>query len=216
MSRPRKKGPAHVPPSPEELSNGSYLSCIGCERQWPLRLTVPSLDRCVNCAREWWRMERAARIGSRWKKYGLSRNDVAEMLEAQESECAICARGISMRNCHVDHDHGSGAVRALLCRRCNTSIGHFNDDADLLRKAAQYIERHSGKTKARRPRIMRSIPSIPLRPRKPHHFVTRSGERINLNDPSLIERLKDDIELKRELDAYIAHKIASSRSDQKE
>lgn len=202
----------HVPPSAEELSSGSFLRCIGCERDWPLRLTVPSLDRCVNCAREWWRMERKARSGARWKKYGLSHNDVLEMLEAQENACAICACEMSTRSCHVDHDHDSGAVRALLCRRCNTSIGHFEDDPDLLRKAARYIERHRGKTKARRPKVMRAVPSIPLRPRKPHHFVTRSGERIDLNDPSLLERLKDDKELQRELDAYVTHKVVSART----
>lgn len=201
----------HIPPSSEELSSGSFLCCIGCEREWPLRLTVPSLDRCVNCAREWWRSEREARVGSRWKKYGLSHNDVAEMLEAQGNTCAICSSKISSRGCHVDHDHKSGAVRALLCRRCNTSLGYFDDDPDILRKAAHYIERHRGQIKSRRPRIMRAIPVIPLRPRKPHHFVTRSGERIDLSDPSLLGRLKDDKELERELDAYLTHKIASGR-----
>jgi hypothetical protein len=45
---------------------------------------------------------------------------------------------------HVDHDHITGRVRALLCSGCNTGIGHLQDDPDVLRRAADYIEQHRG------------------------------------------------------------------------
>jgi hypothetical protein len=37
----------------------------------------------------------------------------------------------------------TGKVRDLLCTRCNTGIGQFQEDPDALRRAANYLERHN-------------------------------------------------------------------------
>jgi hypothetical protein len=44
---------------------------------------------------------------------------------------------------HIDHDHKSGKVRGLLCSCCNTGIGFLKDDPRIMRKAADYVERHA-------------------------------------------------------------------------
>ena len=62
------------------------------------------------------------------------------MLAAQGGLCAICMTAPAN---HVDHDHASGAVRALLCFNCNGGLGQFKDDPDVLRAAADYVEFHA-------------------------------------------------------------------------
>ena len=62
------------------------------------------------------------------------------MLEAQGGVCAICRAAPAA---HVDHDHETGAVRALLCFNCNGGLRQFRDDPSLLFQAAFYLRHPS-------------------------------------------------------------------------
>ena len=62
------------------------------------------------------------------------------MHAAQGGVCAICRTAPAE---HVDHDHATGAVRALLCFNCNGGLGQFRDDPSLLYVAAFYLENHA-------------------------------------------------------------------------
>jgi hypothetical protein len=73
------------------------------------------------------------------RRYGITAKDADAMLAAQAGVCAICLRAPAG---HVDHDHETGAVRALLCFNCNGGLGQFKDDPAVLRAAADYIEEH--------------------------------------------------------------------------
>ncbi|MBM3661163.1 MAG: hypothetical protein FJW95_16895 [Actinobacteria bacterium] len=63
------------------------------------------------------------------------------MLEAQGGGCAICGRpepeGGSL---HVDHDHETGAVRGLLCFRCNGALGNLDENVERLADAIAYLD----------------------------------------------------------------------------
>lgn len=72
---------------------------------------------------------------------GVTEADYRRMLEAQGGVCAICGGTPELRNYAVDHDHATGRVRGLLCRRCNLGVGYFLDRPDLLRAAINYLER---------------------------------------------------------------------------
>lgn len=39
-----------------------------------------------------------------------------------------------------DHDHTTGIIRGILCHRCNTALGWFNDDPGMLQRARFYLE----------------------------------------------------------------------------
>lgn len=72
-------------------------------------------------------------------EYGLSRADYDAMLESQGGVCLICAEAPEGKPLFVDHCHFTGAVRGLLCTRCNTGVGMFRDNPDLMLAAAAYV-----------------------------------------------------------------------------
>lgn len=79
------------------------------------------------------------------RRYGITRADYDRLMANQEGRCAICGRvpeGDSAypRLC-VDHEHGTGVIRGLLCDPCNRGLGDFGDNAEWLRRAAAYLER---------------------------------------------------------------------------
>jgi hypothetical protein len=74
-----------------------------------------------------------------YRRYKLTRNAVDEMRAAQEDRCAICGDPSPQ---HLDHDHSTGAIRRLLCQRCNHGLGLFRDDPYLLHVAALYVSGH--------------------------------------------------------------------------
>lgn len=82
------------------------------------------------------------------RRYGVDTDWYFETLERQGGGCAICGARPNGRRLHVDHDHShcsSGkacaqCVRGLLCSSCNTGIGNFRDNVDLLKAAIGYLE----------------------------------------------------------------------------
>lgn len=58
--------------------------------------------------------------------------------------CEVCDRLITGKNAHADHDHETGEFRGWLCHTCNRGMGFFGDGPELLRAAADYLERNRG------------------------------------------------------------------------
>lgn len=87
---------------------------------------------------------RSVRSSTIKAKYGIDQDRFEEMLAAQGGQCAICGATSPRlswgKHLHIDHCHETGKVRGLLCQPCNTSLGRFGDNPDLLRKAAEYVE----------------------------------------------------------------------------
>lgn len=75
------------------------------------------------------------------------------MLAAQNHLCALCGEDCSADPV-LDHNHKTGAIRAVLHRQCNAFLGRFENNAarhcvkqeqlaSFLRSAACYIDAHS-------------------------------------------------------------------------
>ena len=65
-------------------------------------------------------------------RYGMNRLQILEMYESQNGKCKLCDEEIQFgrykkTSVHVDHCHDTGRVRGMLCLRCNTVLGMYEN-----------------------------------------------------------------------------------------
>lgn len=72
-----------------------------------------------------------------WTDYRISLEEYQNLLTRFNNCCAIC--GNSKQLC-VDHDHLSGKIRGIICKRCNTAIGRLGDNEEGLTRALDYLK----------------------------------------------------------------------------
>jgi len=81
------------------------------------------------------------------QNYNLTSEQVDGMIARQGGRCAICSRTPEPdslgRTLRVDHCHDTDKVREMLCNLCNTALGKFKDDVDILQNAITYLEEHN-------------------------------------------------------------------------
>jgi hypothetical protein len=138
--------------------------CLRCDQVKPLTAFRPrrqvfgmgTESWCRPCANAYEMERRNARetyeqrrdINLRYN-HGISLDEYDSMHAEQGGVCAICGlpetRVFKGRvgKLHVDHNHVTGRLRALLCRACNNGLGSFGDDVERLKAAIAYIERHA-------------------------------------------------------------------------
>ncbi len=77
--------------------------------------------------------------------YKITEEQYQDMLLLQNNSCAICGAHTAggKGSWHVDHNHTTNKVRGLLCHKCNTGLGLFSDNPDLLTKAREYLLEHN-------------------------------------------------------------------------
>jgi hypothetical protein len=84
---------------------------------------------------------------NRWlRRYGVTKEEFIGMFQNQEGLCAVCARLLCfacpercVSGACIDHDHGTGKVRGILCASCNEGIGKLRDSAQLAKNASIYL-----------------------------------------------------------------------------
>jgi hypothetical protein len=102
------------------------------------------------------RLKRYRKSADLKKQFGIGLDDYNRLHAAQEGRYAVCLQP-ETQQCYrtgepymlaVDHCHKSGAVRQLLCSRCNRTLGMVGDSVDLLDAMIAYIKKHSqGRTR---------------------------------------------------------------------
>ena len=119
-----------------------------------LRHTMAPRRPCKACILQDKRARYAAQDGDRVshaqvlrEKYQLTSAEYDRMMVQQDGRCAICrqpetmrGRGGLPRRLAVDHDHRTGAVRKLLCHRCNLVTRAVEENPDLLEKVRAYLD----------------------------------------------------------------------------
>lgn len=102
-------------------------------------------DRLAAAKRDWYKRNRAQHAAyNRAKKYGITPEEYDALVAAAGGRCEICGRSQEDdgRDLNVDHDHETGKVRGLLCKRCNLALGYLGDDPALAARAADYLKSH--------------------------------------------------------------------------
>lgn len=135
---------------PERIHRARGM-CAACYDRWLYANSKRNRQTKLKNAKMWkaaneQKVKTLARNSKLKHKYGITAADYDVMLTAQSSQCAICKRsGIPL---HVDHDHSSGAVRELLCLRCNGSLAWveaFLTNQSFMVAALRYLEKHAKK-----------------------------------------------------------------------
>jgi hypothetical protein len=83
-------------------------------------------------------------------KFGITEAEYNSILESQNGLCAICGQPETRKKfgkptkLAVDHNHKTGAIRQLLCSRCNVVIGKIEENPILCDKIKDYLLKHNG------------------------------------------------------------------------
>lgn len=74
------------------------------------------------------------------KKYGISVEEYDKQFKEQNGRCYLCNSQGERRRLNVDHCHKTGAVRKLLCDKCNLALGLVDDSVELLENFIRYLK----------------------------------------------------------------------------
>lgn len=135
---------------PREPIEG-HLWCTTCRTELPLK----EFWRDKNAPSGYARVCRGCKLDLRVAAdYGISGEMYRSLVKEQGGVCRICGKvetathqSGAVRRLSVDHDHRccpgkkscGKCVRGLLCARCNSAIGLFDEDPAILHAAVQYL-----------------------------------------------------------------------------
>ena len=123
-------------------------------------------------------------------KFGLTRDQWMQMRADCDDLCQICGKPETVTNnaktntinLTIDHDHKTGAVRGLLCVRCNFGLSHIDASEEWLERASSYLKR-SRKLSLRSPegiqralRIMREYLDLRLEMNDYHGIMDAAAD----------------------------------------
>lgn len=131
-------------------SSGLQSQCLPCQRERDRDRYQRHREKRKAAQAAYWASlppdERTTRNRLYYLKlnYGLSPEQFAEMLAAQNGVCALCDKpqvGVrkNKQTLQVDHCHKTGRVRGLLCNECNTALGRLGDCEEGLLRALAYV-----------------------------------------------------------------------------
>lgn len=79
-------------------------------------------------------------------QYGITLEQRNEIIRAQNNKCKICLDNLNILDTkiiHVDHNHNTGKIRGVLCKKCNSMLGLSRERKDILLNAIQYLKENS-------------------------------------------------------------------------
>lgn len=144
------------------MTAAGIKTCSACKKALPIEFFTKSkgyrdgrMGQCTPCRGAKWREHLRAHPEKRPKsskptpaqsrashikrRYGLTLAEEANLKEKQGGCCAICGEREPL---NIDHCHATGAVRGLLCNRCNLGLGAVGDNLNGIMRFVSYLEKH--------------------------------------------------------------------------
>ncbi len=125
----------------DEAYSGDTKRCSGCRQVLPIDRfgfnKSKSLGRACTC-------KKCLKVHNSKMRELHDRHKLPE-----EHSCPICQKtaehlyspGMGNKTpFRLDHDHITGNFRGFLCDSCNTGLGKFRDDPDLMQRAIDYLK----------------------------------------------------------------------------
>jgi hypothetical protein len=131
--------------SPDKRTrDGCQSKCRSCMADIQYLYRVENQEKTNREARESYdrrknssKYNTSVRASTAKRLYGLT---LAEYDAMMAGPCGIC--GVHTDSMHLDHDHATGKPRGGLCREHNIGLGYFQDNPEMLERAAQYLRDH--------------------------------------------------------------------------
>lgn len=107
-------------------------------------------NKCKLCVKDYDKNNPIKQNTTLIKRYGSSFIEYHQILQLQNNQCAICKITLeelkkrnpqNQKSLALDHCHKTNKIRGVLCGKCNIGLGYFDDNPELLEKAAQYLRR---------------------------------------------------------------------------
>ena len=138
------------------LREGKYLRCRLCAMEKTISYQKRNLDKIkVIKKRHYDKHATQERENSLLRQKGsITKDEYYKLIDDQGNNCAICNKPetrVTVKGSDrvtklvLDHCHKSNKIRGLLCFKCNSALGFFNDDIQVISNAADYLRRHHGK-----------------------------------------------------------------------
>jgi hypothetical protein len=122
--------------------------CVECQRQEMRERYWENPSLCIAKVREWTKAnsEKRRLYSKEYKKskpttFFVNRRREQDAGRPRPQVCDICAKPNQIKKpIYWDHCHKTGKFRGWICHRCNTILGKVDDNAEMLRKMADYLE----------------------------------------------------------------------------
>lgn len=133
------------------MHKGDILDCLSCSESFIVKRTTQKYCSPVCRLKDNYVRNRNKQLNRGYqlkKRYNIEEQLYFELVEKQNNLCAICkqpetyqVKGKNIQPLSIDHDHSTGKIRGLLCRKCNMALGLFNDNILQLNKAIAYLKK---------------------------------------------------------------------------
>lgn len=135
---------AGIPQRAKKFNEDGQIWCARCAEYLPAnRFRVFKTGKkagqpatyCRRCSKAYAHEQRLKNV------FGITAEQYDELLRIQDGRCAICRDRPLKFQLAVDHNHQTGKIRGLLCKRCNHELlGAARDEVEILERAICYLE----------------------------------------------------------------------------